>query len=164
MLGKILQNQPARPEIFISKQLADELIRICVDALPHQAFGLVGGEDIYHPKSLYPCSTNLRNNPEWKLFFESFGEFYKNPDLGFVIAPQEVHLVLEDMDSRRESFIGVFHAHRILPAEPSELDIALSADSSLLSYIVSVADPSSPAIGIFQLNSGGFQRIPIVSY
>ncbi len=159
-----MPQKTSQPGVFISKHLIQELIRICLDALPHKAFGLVGGNDIYHPKSLYPCYTNLRNAPEWKSIFESYGEFYKDPDLGFVISPPEVKVVLDAIDSRGESFIGVFHSHRFLNAKPSEIDIALSADSSLFSYIVSVANPSAPEIGIFRLNGGGYQNIPIAKY
>jgi len=150
--------------VTISKAVFEGLIRICLDALPRKAFGLVGGSDIYHPKSFYPCSTNLRNTPEWKQLFESFGEFYKNPDLGFVITSAEVKGILETMDVRKESFIGVFHSHRYLPAEPSEVDIALNTDPSLFSYIVSVADPSAAEVGIFRLNGSGYQSIPIVQF
>jgi proteasome lid subunit RPN8/RPN11 len=164
MLGKIPQNQPITPQIFVSRHLIEELMRICVDALPQKAFGLVGGDDLYHPRSLYPCSTNLRNNPEWKPIFESYGEFYRDPDLGFVIAPHEVKTVMEAMESRGESFVGVFHSHRFLCAEPSELDIALCTDSGLLSYIVSTVNPSAPEFGIFRLNDGGYQNITIVKY
>jgi proteasome lid subunit RPN8/RPN11 len=164
MLGETLQNQQAKPEIFISEHLFDELAGICVRALPNKAFGLVGGDDIYHPRSLYPCSTNLRNTPEWKQIFESFGKFYRDPDLGFVISPPEVKNVLEIMDSRQESFVGVFHSHRFLCAEPSEADIALSSDPSLLCYIVSIINPSVPEIGIFRLNGGAYQNIPIAKY
>ena len=103
-------------EIFISSSLCEELIGICVDALPHKAFGLVCGIDLYHPKTLCPCKTNLRNDPEWRLIFESFGYFYKDPDLDFVISHPEVKTVMESIDSRRESFIGVFHSHRFLRA------------------------------------------------
>jgi proteasome lid subunit RPN8/RPN11 len=162
MLGKTLQNQAVTPQVFISEHLIKELAGICVRALPHKAFGLVGGIDLYHPKSLYPCSSNLRNTPEWKTIFESFGEFYRDPDLGFVISPPEVKSVLDMMVLRREAFVGVFHSHRILSAEPTEIDIALSTDSSLLSFIVSVVNPSNPEIGVFRLSNGGYQNIPIV--
>jgi proteasome lid subunit RPN8/RPN11 len=163
-LREILENGAAMPEVFISTHLMEELIALCLGALPHKAFGLVGGDDIYHPKSLYPCYTNLRNTPEWSAIFDSYGDFYKDPDLGFVISPPEVKAVLEAIDSSGESFVGVFHSHRFLRAEPTKIDIALSTDSSLLSYIVSVANPSAPEIGIFHLNGGGCQNIPIVKY
>lgn len=149
-------------QISISRAVLNELIRICLDALPRKAFGLVGGSNIYHPKSFYPCSTNLRNTPEWKQVFESFGEFYRDPDLGFVIMPGEVKTVMETMVARGETFVGVFHSHRYLPATPSEVDISLNSDPSLLSYIVSVADPSAVQVGIFRLNGGTYQNIPVV--
>jgi [CysO sulfur-carrier protein]-S-L-cysteine hydrolase len=164
MLGEIQKSAapPVAPGIFFSESFADELIRLCLDALPHKAFGLVGGTDIYCPQSLYPCSTNLRNEPEWKALFESFGEFYRNPDLGFVIAASEVQTVMEAMVLRHEQFVGVFHSHRYLSVHPSEVDIALNSDPGLLSYIVSVANPSAPEMGVFRLNGGGYQNIPII--
>ena len=164
MSERILQNQAAGPEVFISKQFMDDLISTCVNALPDKAFGLVGGYDACHPRSLYPCSTNLRNTPEWKPVFDSFGQFYSNPDLGFVIAPPEVKAVLDTMESRRESLVGVFHSHRYLRAEPSELDIALSNDPNLLCYIVSTVNPSAPEVGIFRLNGGRYVSVSVAGY
>ena len=161
MSGEILSNQKEESRVFISKNLVDELIRICVSALPHKAFGLVGGDDRYHPKSLYPCSTNLRNTPEWKPVFESFGDFYQNPDLGFVISAMEVRAVTESMISRGESLVGVFHSHRFLPAEPSVADIALNSDPGLLCYIVSLVHPSSPEVGVFRLGNGKYHGLGI---
>jgi len=162
MTGMIYQNEQARPEVFAGKHLVDELTRICVSALPHKAFGLVGGDDTYHPKSLYPCSTNLRNTPEWKPVFESFGDFYQNSDLGFVISAPEVKDVMALMNARQESLVGVFHSHRFLPAEPSVADIALNTDPGLLCYIVSLVDSSNPEIGIFSLSGGKYQSVSIV--
>ena len=155
------QAPPAFPKIFMKTCLLEELVRLCLEALPHKSFGLVGGEDLYHPTSLYPCSTNLRNTPEWKPVFESYGEFYQDPDLGFVISTPEVKTVLEAMDARRESFVGVFHSHRYLCAQPTEIDVALSSDPDLFSYIVSVANPAEPEIGVYRLSGGGYQTITI---
>ena len=152
------------PDISISESLYRELINTCVDALPHKAFGMVGGPDIYHPKTLYPCHTNLRSNPEWKAVFESFGEFYKDPDLGFVISPPEVQAVWEAIESRNEKCIGVFHSHRLLKAQPTEIDIYLNSDPGLLCYIVSVSNPAAPEVGVFRLNGTGYQEIPIIRY
>lgn len=164
MSGKILQDQHAKSEVFISGHLVDELTRVCVSALPHKAFGLVGGDDLYHPKSLYPCSTNLRNTPEWKPVFESFGDFYQNPDLGFVISAPEVQAVMKSMASRGERLAGVFHSHRFLPAEPSIADMSLNSDPGLLCYIVSLVNPSSPEVGIFRLGGGGYCSVSVVKY
>jgi proteasome lid subunit RPN8/RPN11 len=162
--GKSQGRQKGKPKIIISRKLFGELARICLDALPNKAYGLVGGSDKYHPKSLYPCSTNLRCTPEWKAIFDSFGEFHKNPDLGFVIAPSEVKTILEKIAARGESLVGVFHSHRFLRAEPSKADIALSSDPDMLCYIISVSNPPSVGIGIFSIGENSFQSIPIVQY
>jgi proteasome lid subunit RPN8/RPN11 len=146
-------------EIFLNKRIADDLIHMCLNALPNKAFGLVGGIDLYHPQRLYPCVTNLRNEPEWKALFESYGEFYQNPDLGFVISPTEVKSVMDAMDLRHETIVGVFHSHRYLSVKPSDVDIALNSDSGLLSYIVSVANPSAPEMGVFRIDAGRYQNI-----
>jgi proteasome lid subunit RPN8/RPN11 len=156
-----MQSNSAEPEIFLSSEKSNDLIKICLDALPHKAYGLVGGSDMYQPKSFYPCSTNLRNTAEWKKIFESFGEFYHNPDLGFVIAPVEVRQVMRTMEERKEFLVGVFHSHRYLPAEPSEADVSLSSDSSVFCYIVSVVNPLSPELAIFRLDGGRYRKIPI---
>ena len=153
--------QCVKSEIEISRELYDELTRICLDALPNKAYGLIGGSDKYHPKSLYPCSTNLRNTPEWKTIFDSFGEFHRNPDVGFVIAPSEVKTVKDEMSARCESLVGVFHSHRFFNVEPTKADIALSSDSDLLCYIISVSDPPDAKVGIYTLSHDGCQSIPI---
>jgi proteasome lid subunit RPN8/RPN11 len=158
-----MQINSAAPEIILSRKTSETLIKICLDALPHKAYGLVGGSTIYQPENFYPCLTNLRNTSEWKRIFESYGEFYKNPDLGFVIEPDEVRNVMDAMEARKESFIGVFHSHRYLPAEPSDVDIALSSDPSVLCYIVSVVNPQEPTLGIFRIDCSGFQKMPICS-
>ena len=120
--------------------------------------------DIHHPKSFYPCSTNLRNTPEWKPIFESFGDFYQNPDLGFVISAPEVKAVTESMASRRECLVGVFHSHRFLPAKPSVADLSLNSDPGLLCYIVSLVNSSDPEIGIYRLSGGGYCSVSVVKY
>jgi len=159
--GSCRGEQRVKTEIVISRDLYTELTRICLEALPDKAYGLVGGSDIYHPKSLYPCSTNLRNSSEWKAIFDSFGEFHRNPDVGFVIAPSEVKTVMDAMSDRHESLVGVFHSHRFYSVEPTKADIALSSDSDLLCYIISVRNPPAAKVGIYSLGDGGFQNIPI---
>ena len=53
----------ATETVLIQRKLADRLFRICQEALPAKAYGLVGGNDLYHPQSIYSCSANLRNTP-----------------------------------------------------------------------------------------------------
>ena len=146
--------------VFIPRDLLEQLAEVCLEALPHKAYGLVGGKDLHHPQNIYPCSTNLRNTPEWKRVFESFGDFYKEPDRGFVITPREYLETSKKMADRGESFIGVFHSHRCRCAEPSEVDMAFHFDSSLLYIIVSVVDTDNPEVKIYRLHKTHYEEIP----
>lgn len=145
--------------ISIQKELVDELIRICLEALPRQAYGLIGGKDVYHPSSLYPCSTNLRNTPEWKPVFESLGEFYRDPDRGFVIAPEELLEIWNQMRENGESCVGVFHSHRWHGPVPTKADLTLHGNPNILSYIVSVAGPNRPVLKIYRLRELQYENM-----
>ncbi len=168
MIGNICElnsNVPAPAvgeEIIIPEALLRQMEHYCVEALPHKAYGLVGGPDIYHPTSLYRATTNLRNTSGWKEYFESFGEFYYDPDRGFVIDPREFQSMIDQMEARGEMLIGIFHSHRCRCAEPSQLDIAMSTDPSLLCYIVSVVEPSNPETGVFRLDNG-YSRLTLIT-
>ena len=137
--------------IHLPKELADDLIDVCLKALPRQAYGLVGGRDGYRPQSIYLCSSNLRNTPEWKKVFDSFGDFYKNPDRGFVLDPEEQIGILEKMRARGETFVGVFHSHRWNPPVPTQADLALHVNPQLFCYIISVIHPERPELQIYRL-------------
>jgi len=137
--------------IFVPEKLADDLVQLCVEALPRQAYGLVGGRDRHHPQDIYPCLSNLRNTPKWRRVFDSFGDFYKEPDRGFVLSPEEQLGVLEKMRLRRQTPVGVFHSHRIYPPVPTRADLALHNDPELLCYIISVTDPEHPELRIYHV-------------
>ena len=153
-------SQRAESILALRKELADELIGVCVRALPGKAYGLVGGKDAYRPQSLYPCSTNLRNAPEWKPLFESFGDFYQDPDRGFVVSPEEQRDILNRIETRGESFIGVFHSHRFTDPDPSELDLAFHIDPQMFCYIVSVMKPEAPELRIYRLEECSYEEVP----
>jgi proteasome lid subunit RPN8/RPN11 len=153
-------SQTKSPTLDLRKELADELIGACVDALPSKAYGLVGGKDVYHPQSIYPCSTNIRNAPEWKPLFESFGDFYQDPDRGFVVTPEEQRAVLNRIEARGQSFVGVYHSHRFTDPDPTELDLALHIDSRMLCYIVSVVRAESPQLKVYRLEESSYEEVP----
>lgn len=153
-------SQHLGPALELRKELTDKLISVCVEALPGKAYGLVGGKDAYRPENIYPCSSNLRNTPEWKSLFEVFGDFYQDPDRGFVISPEEQGQIMKQIEARGESFIGVFHSHRFSSPDPSELDMTFHFDPHLLCYIVSVVKPDHPDLKIYRLEDSSFQGIP----
>jgi proteasome lid subunit RPN8/RPN11 len=146
--------------ISLPAELLAALIDSCVGALPRKAYGLVGGADALHPRSIYPCRSNLRNTAEASPIFESFGEFYRDTDRGFVIAAEEVHAITARMAQRGETLVGIFHSHRCRDAHPSELDIAVHVSPAVLSYIVSVLCPATPDVRIYRIDGEHTGELP----
>lgn len=94
------------------------------------------------------------------MIFDSFGDFYRNPDRGFVISAEEHLAVLRVMRERGETFIGVFHSHRWHGPEPTKADLALHVDARILCYIVSVTMPEQPVLRIYRLLEECYEEIP----
>ena len=128
------------------------LLEESINALPKKLYGLIGGRDILTPLTIYPCNTNLRNNPEWAAKFASYGEFYYNLDRGFVISPEEFIRINKKMKKNGEIFVGVFHSHRCTSARPSQLDIDFHYSKEVFAYIISVVNQNRPVLKIFQIN------------
>lgn len=150
-------NPERQQPILIKRELASELKRVCVDKLPRQAYGLIGGADVWGPSSIYPCSSHLRDSPEWSYLFESFGEFYRDSGRGFAITPEELGEKRRQMKSRNESFVGVFHSHRRHGPESTKADLKVHVYPRVLRYIVSVLEPEYPELKVYRLFESHFE-------
>jgi len=138
------------------------MTELCLQALPRQAYGLVGGAGASAPETVQPCRTNLRQDPRFGPLFEAHGDFYRDPDRGFVIDPREYLQIVGGMERRiGQRLVGVFHSHRCLDARPSALDRDFHFDPSLVCYIVSVRRPSEPDVRAYHIEGGRFHEIPI---
>lgn len=136
-----------------------------MEALPRKAFGLVSGRDHFRPEAIYPCRKNLRNLPEWRPLFEAYGEFYRDPDRGFVVDPLEYREIVRAMEGKNgRRLIGIFHSHRCLGAEPSLLDRDFHFDPSLVCFIVSVCEPGNPEVRAYHIDKGNIEEIPIEEF
>jgi proteasome lid subunit RPN8/RPN11 len=148
--------------IRISSELVEELKAVCVRALPGKAYGLIGGRSRDRPTTIYPCRTNLRSRAPWRRLFEARGDFYRDPDRGFVIDPLECRKILGVMERNgREGLVGVYHSHRCRRAEPSPLDAELHFDPSVVCYIVSVREPERPEVRAYRIADGRTRETPI---
>lgn len=147
--------QSTERRVVIHKDLVAGLISAAIITLPNKAYGIVGGYDIYHPTGVYQCYTNLRSaDPYWKERIDSFGEFYKNPERGFVISPEELLQIYHKMQEKGESIVGVFHSHRcFVPGEPTKIDrtLHLQCQPQTLAYLLSVLDPTKPTLRVFEI-------------
>jgi|SRR3989344_3761330 len=150
-------DQQSESRVFIPRNLVANLIGSAIKTLPKKTYGLIGGLDLYHPTSMYQCRSNLRNSDSyWKERIDSFGDFYKNPERGFIIDPKEVLNVYKKMEEKKEHIVGVFHSHRcFVPGEPTEIDMALhlQCQPHVLAYLLGVMDPAKPTLRVFKVLS-----------
>lgn len=151
-------------KVFVHKNLVANLISAAITALPKKAYGIIGGYDLFHPISIYQCHTNLRNtDPYWKERIDSFGEFYRDPERGFVIDPSELLPIHKNMRNKNEKFVGVFHSHRcFVRGEPSEIDrvLHLQCQPGTISYILEVWNPTRPILRVFDiLNENEYEEL-----
>ncbi len=155
-LGRIHRvGQSKEKRVVIHTNLVAKLISAGIMTLPKKAYGIIGGPDLYHPTTMYQCHTNLRNTDEyWRERINSFGDFYKNPERGFVIDPNEVLTIYQEIQERKEQIIGVFHAHRcFVPGEPTKIDrtLHLQCQPNTLAYMLGVLDPTKPTLRVFKI-------------
>lgn len=71
----------------------------------------------------------------------------------FSFAPKEQFAAVKQARAMGLQLIGVYHSHPATPARPSEEDIRLAYDPSVVYVIASLADAQNP-IKAFRINAG----------
>jgi len=135
-------------KIVLPKELLFDLIQRSLQSLPRKTYGMFLSSMRHGmPEEFHIFESNIRNTPEWKSFFESYGEHHiKHDDAGFVVDPQELLEFYEDIQSRNMIPVGLFHTHKRHQAIFSQIDRDLHCDSDLWHLIISIADPSNPDV------------------
>ena len=152
--------------INFKRELYGDLITTCTKRLPIQTYGLFSSsKDCYHPEKVHIFYSNLRNNPEWKQIFESYGEFYqKHSDAGFVSSPNELVKIEKKIREIDHILIGVFHVHRYQKACPSQVDIDLHYNKDLWCLIISLINLDKPEIKAYWINEKSKKDEIIIKY
>lgn len=113
------------------------LLRHCVQELPNEACGLLGG------------FWDEKNAQVEKLYF------LKNMDADaghFSMNPKEQFASIRDMREHGYVMLGNFHSHPKAPALPSEEDKRLAFDSSVYYLILSLEDREHPVLNAFMFD------------
>lgn len=82
----------------------------------------------------------------------------RRPDR-FLMAPAEQIAALYSLEDAGARLLAIYHSHPAGPAHPSPRDVAEAAWSGVAHLIVSLADPRTPAAGVFRLDGGRITRI-----
>lgn len=151
-------------KIILRKKLLTDLIQRSKENLPKKTYGMFISKMEYGiPEGFHIFETNIRNTPEWKSFFESYGEhFIKHDDAGFVVDPEEQIKFFEELQLRNMVPVGLFHTHKRHQAIFSKIDRDLHCHPDLWHLIISIADPDNPEIRAYCIEGNTVHEIEIV--
>ena len=128
----------------LSRHQYDALIDLALDALPHEACGLLAGEPGI-VREVIPL-TNVEHNPV---------------GCGWRADSREQLRAFERIDDMGWQLVAIYHSHPSSAAHPSERDIehALYPDASYV--IVSMLNPDTPEAGVFRICEGAVNSEPL---
>lgn len=129
-------------ELFISRELLDEVISFCKEAYPNEACGILAGKGNEVLK-IYKMA-NIENSPV--SYLTDSGEQFK---------------VIKDMRENNLSMVAIFHSHPSSAAYPSlrDVNLAFYHDSA---YVIVGLTEKEPAVKAFSIGEGDIKEIEVV--
>lgn len=146
----------------ITKDAFQRLVGVCTGALPGKSFGLISGREAGLAEEVHAMTRNLRpTSAVVGRVFESYGEFYRDPDRGFCFDPEELKDIEGKIRGAGRRVTAVYHSHRLLQARPTPVDVDFHYSPEALLVIVSVVDPACPQVAAFHVRDGAFEEASI---
>ncbi|KZE80547.1 hypothetical protein AV654_11420 [Paenibacillus elgii] len=124
-----------RLQIRIHRQAWSEMLGHCLEAMPREACGLLFG---YLSAAGIPVALN----------YVPIANAAANPLHSFELHPQELVRALYAAGGKHE-LIGIVHSHPRSAPYPSDRDLATLWHTTPSHWIVSLRDPSLPAVKAF---------------
>ena len=124
--------------LYLNKADYEKILSHCVEGLPNEACGLIGGvkeEGKKYIKKVY-LLTNIDASNEH-----------------FSMDPKEQLAAIKDMRANGLKPLGNWHSHPSSPSRPSDEDIKLAYDPSA-SYMIMSLMAENPVINSFHIEGG----------
>lgn len=121
-------------KVRLKKEDYEKILAHCVEGLPNEACGLLGGTIDGNVKTVQKIYllTNLDASNEH-----------------FSMDPKEQFAALKDARANGFEIVGNFHSHPESPSRPSEEDKRLAYDSSIEYLILSLQEKDNPVLKAF---------------
>ena len=123
--------------LYLNKADYEKILSHCVEGLPNEACGLIGGvkeEGKKYIKKVY-LLTNIDASNEH-----------------FSMDPKEQLEAVKDMRANGYVLLGNFHSHPESPSRPSEEDKRLAYDSKVNYLILSLMEQDNPVLKAFNID------------
>lgn len=134
----------------IPEDLYQQMLAHCVQGLPNEACGFLGGRD-GEAQVIYPLTN------------EAASPVYYRP------AGREMLAAMNDLDERGIELAAIFHSHVASPPRPSPTDVREAHYPEAVYIIVSLADQTSPEVMGWRIvkddwtaETGEIEQVPLV--
>lgn len=145
---------------IISKAAYVRLVQICIDAKPLEACGIVASSGASSAAS--PVLTGEAVLPVIDTIIP-IKNIHINPTYAFSFDPAEWTAAYYEMQTNRQSLVGLFHSHPRTEPIPSSFDTEGFLPASELSYwIVSLRNPEAPHVQPYRRIQGVFVPLQLV--
>lgn len=131
--------------IKMPKEFVERIITNAQHDLPNESCGMFAGKitnGTITVEKIYPM-TNVDQSPEH-----------------FSLDPKEQFAVIRDIRSHGLKLLGNYHSHPQTPSRPSQEDIRLAYDSSLIYMILSLAS-TTPVFKAFHIENSEYTELPM---
>src|SRR5262245_62105727 len=151
--------------VVLTESLYRRLLGVVRERHPQKWFGyLLSATAPTRPTEFVCYECNIRNSPDWRGRFESFGRYFvEHDDAGFVTTPEESWRVAQEIAARGVDEVALFHTHQRHPANFSRVDYELhmSRFHNLWHLIVSMRNPELPQFRAFAVSSTGVRELSL---
>ena len=128
----------------LTRQVHARLVGHCLDGLPLEACGLLGGDPAAEKATLCYPTDNVAASARL-----------------YTVDPKQHLLADRDAEARGLELIGVFHSHTHTEAFPSQTDVDQAPDPSWHYVVVSLRD-LAPVTRSFRIVDGKVSEEPVV--
>lgn len=145
---------------IITKAAYEQLLRICKEASPLEACGIVASSNTHSA-----ASHTSQEGIELPIidFIIPITNIHINPTHAFTFDPSEWTAAYYSMQTSRQSLVGLFHSHPSTEAIPSISDTEGFLPASELSYwIVSLKNSDNPHVQPYRRTQGAFHPVQLV--
>jgi proteasome lid subunit RPN8/RPN11 len=151
------------PKVYFCEPVLSDVIEIIRSRLPVRTSGLFISTNEFGPADgFHIFGSNIRNSDGWREQFRSYGGHQlTNDDVGFVVHPAEVATVHLRLRKEKKHAVGLFHTHRLLGPEFTQIDLDMHVDETLWHLIVSVVDPQNPQLKGYCIRSRSVHPVEI---
>lgn len=129
--------------VTITRTAYDSLLKQAQSEAPIEACGYLLGTDKEHATYNY-AMTNVDHAEEH-----------------FTLDPKEQFAAIKYARQNAMMVVGNWHSHPVSPSRPSQEDIRLAYDPTILYFILSLAS-EEPVLNAFRIQQGEVEKFPVI--